>query len=244
MLGNAFAQQSSLNPLHNLYDTWTFRVQSLDDAHMRPDADEIRAFVGLPPLKPDEPISFLRTVPPKAVAAAQQPLNVVLVQLESFSGYKVGALGSTMGATPSFDALAKDGLLFTRMMSAHAHTARGVYALVTGIPDVSQDSTASRNPAAINQHSIINEFKGYKKYYFIGGSTSWANVRGVLTSAIDGIDIYEEGRLKSPSGRCLGSVDKNLFLEANEQLRNQTQPFFAYIQTSSNLGLIPFRKKT
>lgn len=234
MLGNAFAQQSSLNPLHNLYDTWTFRVQSLDDAHMRPDADEIRAFVGLPPLKPDEPISFLRTVPPKAVAAAQQPLNVVLVQLESFSGYKVGALGSPMGATPSFDALAKDGLLFTRMMSAHAHTARGVYALVTGIPDVSQDSTASRNPAAINQHSIINEFKGYKKYYFIGGSTSWANVRGVLTSAIDGIDIYEEGRLKSPVEDVWGVSDKNLFLEANEQLRNQTQPFFAYIQTSSN----------
>lgn len=234
VLSNAFAQQSALNPLHNLYDTWTFRVQSLDDAHMRPDANEIRAFVGLAPLKPDEPISFLRIVPPKAVAAAKPPLNVVLVQLESFSGYKVGALGSPMGATPSFDALAKDGLLFTRMMSAHAHTARGVYALVTGIPDVSQDSTASRNPAAINQHSIINEFKNYKKYYFIGGSTSWANVRGVLTSAIDGIDIYEEGRLKSPVEDVWGVSDKNLFLEANEQLRNQTQPFFAYIQTSSN----------
>ncbi|OFZ69044.1 MAG: hypothetical protein A2V79_00075 [Betaproteobacteria bacterium RBG_16_56_24] len=239
VLGNAFAQQSSLNPLHNLYDTWTFRVQSLDDAHMRPDADEIRAFVGLPPLKPDEPISFLRIVPPMAAAAAKPPLNVVLVQLESFAGHKVGALGSTMGATPSFDALAKDGLLFNRMMSAHAHTARGVYAMVTGIPDVSQDSTASRNPAAINQHSIINEFKGYKKYYFIGGSTSWANVRGVLTSAIDGIDIYEEGRLKSPVEDVWGVSDKNLFLEANELIRAHTQsspqqPFFAYIQTSSN----------
>lgn len=234
VLANAFAQQSALNPLHNLYDTWTFRVQSLDDAHMRPDANEIRDFVGLPPLKPDEPISFLRIVPPKTRPTGQPPLNVVLVQLESFAGHKVGALGSPMGATPSFDALARDGLLFTRMMSAHAHTARGVYAMVTGIPDVSQDSTASRNPAAINQHSIINEFKGYKKYYFIGGSTSWANVRGVLTSAIDGIDIYEEGRFKSPVEDVWGISDKNLFLEANEQLRQQTQPFFAYIQTSSN----------
>ena len=98
---------------------------------------------------------------------------------------------------------------------------------------------ASRNPAAINQHSIINEFKGYKKYYFIGGSTSWANVRGVLTSAIDGIDIYEEGRLKSPVEDVWGASDKNLFLEANELIRAHTQsspqqPFFAYIQTSSN----------
>jgi phosphoglycerol transferase MdoB-like AlkP superfamily enzyme len=234
VLSNTFAQQSALNPLHNLFDTWTFRQQSLDDAHMRPDANEIRAFVGLPPLKPDEPISFLRTVSPRAKVAGQPLLNVVLVQLESFAGHKVGALGSPMGATPSFDALARDGLLFTRMMSAHAHTARGVYALVTGIPDVSQYSTASRNPAATNQHSIINDFKGYKKYYFIGGSTSWANVRGMLTAAIDGIDIYEEGQFTSPVEDVWGISDKNLFLEANEQLRKQTQPFFAYIQTSSN----------
>jgi phosphoglycerol transferase MdoB-like AlkP superfamily enzyme len=234
MLPNAFAQQSALNPLHNLYDTWTFRVQSLDDAHMRPDANEIRAFVGLPPLKSDEPLSFMRIVPPKEHVSGQVPLNVVLVQLESFAGHKVGALGSPMGATPAFDALAKDGLLFTRMMSAHAHTARGVFALVTGIPDVSQDSTASRNPAATNQHSIINDFKDYKKYYFIGGSTSWANVRGVLTANIDGIDIFEEGRFQSPVEDVWGISDKNLFFEANEQLRKQTQPFFAYIQTSSN----------
>lgn len=238
-LSNAFAKESALNPLHNLYDTWTFRQQSLDDAHMRPDANEIRAFVGLPPLKADEPISFLRTVPAKTKVAGQPPLNVVLVQLESFAGHKVGALGSPMGATPSFDTLAKDGLLFTRMMSAHAHTARGVYAMVTGIPDVSLYSTASRNPAATNQHSIINEFKDYKKYYFIGGSTSWANVRGVLTDAIDGIDIYEEGRLKSQVEDVWGVSDRNLFLEANEVLRahtqsNPQQPFFAYIQTSSN----------
>ena len=239
VLANAFAQQSSLNPLHNLYDTWTFREQSLNDAQMRPDANQIRAFVGLPALKEGEPISFLRSVPPDPEAAGKPPPNIVLVQLESFAGHKVGALGSPMGATPAFDALAKNGLLFTRMMSAHAHTARGVFAIVTGMPDVSQYSTASRNPAATNQHSIINEFKGYKKYYFIGGSTSWANVRGVLTANIDGIEIFEEGRLKSPVEDVWGVSDKNLFFEANEQLRAQAesnphQPFFAYIQTASN----------
>ncbi len=233
-LSNVFAQQSSLNPLHNLYDTWTFREQSLDATQMRPDANEIRAFVGLPPLKADEDISFFRIIPPNKIAADKPPLNVVLVLLESFAAHKVGAFGSKMGATPAFDQLAQDGLLFTRMMSAHAHTARGVFATVTGIPDVSQYSTASRNPAATNQHTIINEFKNYKKYYFIGGSTSWANVRGILTANIDGVDIYEEGRLKSPMADGWGVSDKNLFLEANEQFRTQAKPFFAIIQTSGN----------
>jgi phosphoglycerol transferase MdoB-like AlkP superfamily enzyme len=233
-LQNAFAQALSLNPLHNLYDTWTFRAQSLGDAEMRPDADAIRAFVGLPALKPGEPISFLRTVPAKAERAGQPPMNVVLVLLESFAAHKVGAIGSPLGATPNYDALAKDGLLFTRMMSAHGHTARGVFTTVTGMPDVSVESTASRNPAASNQQSIINEFAGYKKFYFIGGSTSWANVRGVLTASIDDIDIVEQTRLKSPVVDVWGVSDKNLFLEANEMFRAQQKPFFAMIQTSGN----------
>ena len=233
-LPNTFSQSLALNPLHSLYDTWTFRVQRLDDSQMRPGADRVRAFVGLPALKPGEPISFLRTVPPKPAAANEPPLNVVLVQLESFAAHKTGVLGNPLGATPAFDALAKDGLLFTHMMTAHAHTARGVWALVTGLPDVSRESTASRNPAAANQHSIINEFKGYKKFYFIGGSTSWANVRGVLTGNIDGIDIYEQQRYKAPVVDVWGVSDKSVFFGANEVFRAQKQPFFAYIQTSGN----------
>ncbi len=230
-LPHSFAQSLALNPLQSLSDSWSFRAQRLDDAQIRPDADAIRSFVGLPPLKPGEPISFLRTVPPKPGA---EPVNVVLVLLESFAAHKTGALGNPLGATPSFDALARDGLLFTRMMSAHSHTARGVFATVTGMPDVSAQSTASRNPAATNQHSIVNEFKGHKKFYFIGGSTSWANVRGVLTANIDGIEIYEQGRLKSPSVDVWGVSDKNLFLEANDLFREQKTPFFAIVQTSGN----------
>jgi phosphoglycerol transferase MdoB-like AlkP superfamily enzyme len=235
-LTSAFAQQLALNPLHNLYDTWSFHEQSIDEAAIRPNADFIRAFVGLPPLQPGKAVSFLRSVPakPQVLSGDRPPLNVVLVLLESFAGHKVGALGNPLGATPSFDALARDGVLFTRMMSAHAHTARGVFASVTGIPDVSIHSTASRNPLAANQHTIINEFKNYAKYYFIGGSTSWANIRGLLAANIDGIEIYEEGRLKSKSEDVWGVSDKNLLLEANEILREQSKPFFAMIQTAGN----------
>lgn len=233
-LPNTFAQALALNPLHSLYDTWTFRERRLGDAQMRPDADEIRAFLGLPPLQPGEPLSFLRVVPPRPGLAGKPPANVVLVLLESFAAHKTGILGNPLGATPSFDAMANSGLLFSRMMSAHSHTARGVFATITGLPDVSRESTASRNPAATNQHTIINEFKGYKKFYFIGGSTSWANVRGVLSANIDRIDIYEQTRLKSPVVDVWGVSDKNLLLEANDVLREQRQPFFAFIQTSGN----------
>ena len=233
-LPHGFSQQLALNPLHNLYDTWTFRDQRIDDVRMRPDADAIRAFVGLPPLAPGEPISFLRSVPPDPRRAGQPPMNVVLVLLESFAAHKVGAIGSALGATPSFDAMARDGLLFTRMMTAHAHTARGVFATVTSLPDVSLQGTATRNPAATQQHSIAAEFRTHKKLYFIGGSTSWANVRGLLASSLPGIDLFEQERYRSPALDVWGISDKNMLIEANEVLRAQTGPFFAILQTSGN----------
>ena len=233
-LPHVFAQQLALNPQHNLVDTWEFRAQQIDDVRMRPDANAIRAFVGLPPLAAGEPISFLRSMPANAAMANKPPLNVVLVLLESFAGHKVGALGSPLGATPVFDAMARDGLLFTRMMSAHAHTARGVFATLTSLPDVSRQGTATRNPAATQQHSIAAEFKAHKKLYFIGGSTSWANVRGLLAASLVGIDIVEQNRLRSPVVDVWGVSDKNLFIEANEMLAAQTEPFLAIVQTSGN----------
>ncbi len=231
-LPSAFAQQLALNPLHNLYDTWTFRDVGIDELKLRPAANRVRGFVGLAPLQASEPISLLRSVPARPGGGA--PPNVVLVLLESFAGHKVGALGSPLGATPHFDALARDGLLFTHMMSAHGHTARGVFATVTAMPDVSRQSTASRNPAAANQFTIVNEFKPHKKFYFIGGSTSWANVRGLLAGNIAGIEIVEQSRLKSPVVDVWGVSDKNLLLEANDWFKAQTQPFFAIVQTSGN----------
>ena len=233
-LPSAFAQAVALNPLHNLVDTWSFRDTGIDELRLRPAANRMRAFVGLPPLQGNEPISLLREVAPKLHAANAPPPNVVLVLLESFAGHKVGALGSPLGATPNFDALAKQGLLFTHMMSAHAHTARGVFATITALPDVSRQSTASRNPAAADQFTIASEFKQHKKFYFIGGSTSWANVRGLLAANIPGIEIVEQDRLKAPVVDVWGVSDKNLLLEANQWLGAQPQPFFAVIQTSGN----------
>jgi len=233
-LPNLFAQQLALNPQHNLYDTWAFREQRIDAARMRTDADAIRSFVGLPPLAAAEPISFLRAVPADPRMVGRPPLNVVVVLLESFAGHKVGALGSPMGATPVFDAMARDGLLFTRMMSAHAHTARGVFATITGLPDVSRRGTATRNPAATRQHTIAAEFKAHRKLYFTGGSTSWANVRGLLASSLPGIDIVEQDRLRAPAVDVWGVSDKNLFIEAHQILSEQQGPFFAVIQTSGN----------
>jgi phosphoglycerol transferase MdoB-like AlkP superfamily enzyme len=137
--------------------------------------------------------------------------------------------------TPFFDSISERGIFFDRCFTPSYGTARGVWALITGIPDIEEPTTtSSRNPAAVDQHTIINDFKNYNKLYFIGGSTSWANIRGLLTNNIKGLHLYEQDDYHSPKVDVWGISDKNLFLEANQTLRKQDKPFFAIIQTADN----------
>jgi phosphoglycerol transferase MdoB-like AlkP superfamily enzyme len=161
--------------------------------------------------------------------------NVVVVICESFSAYKSSMWGNPLNTTPFFDSLSRRGLFFDHCFTPSYGTARGVWAVVTGIPDVAPaTSTSSRNPAAVDQHTIINDFEGYQKYYFLGGSTSWANIRGLLTNNIRGLHLYEQDDYRAPKVDVWGISDKNLFLEATRVLKGQREPFLAIIQTADN----------
>jgi arylsulfatase A-like enzyme len=130
--------------------------------------------------------------------------------------------------------MCNNGIFYDRCFTPAYGTARGVWATVTGIPDVENPKTASRNPNAVNQHTIINDFKDYDHYYFLGGSANWANIRGLLTNNINNVHLYEEDSYKASSIDVWGISDKNLFLEANNVLKEQRKPFFAVIQTADN----------
>jgi glucan phosphoethanolaminetransferase (alkaline phosphatase superfamily) len=117
--------------------------------------------------------------------------NIVLVICESFSAYKSSMYGNPLNTTPYFNEMCKNGVFFDRCFTPAYGTARGVWATITGIPDVESPSTASRNPNAVDQHTIINNFN-YTNYYFLGGSANWANIRGVLTNNIRELQLYEE----------------------------------------------------
>jgi phosphoglycerol transferase MdoB-like AlkP superfamily enzyme len=147
--------------------------------------------------------------------------------------YKSSMSGNPLNTTPYFNELCKQGVFFNKCFSPHFATARAVFSILTGIPDVQLSKFSSRNEASLNQHTIINNFEEYKKFYFIGGSSEFNNFKGLLSNIKD-VDLYEEGRYKSPKVNVWGISDKSLFLEANNVLKQQQKPFFAIIQTADN----------
>lgn len=222
----------ALNPFQSFFSSLKFRSAGFDVAKTRQYYSLLASKLGIE--KPDSnALNFTRTIQVADSAIASQP-NIVLVICESFSAYKSSMWGNPLNTTPYFNELSKKGVFFKNCFSPAYGTARGVWAIVTGIPDVTELKTASRNPSLVDQHTIMNDIKGYEKFYFLGGSASWANIRGVLTNNIHGLHMYEQEDYSSPKIDVWGISDKNLFLEANKVLKQQTKPFFAIIQTADN----------
>ena len=159
---------------------------------------------------------------------------MVIVLLESFAAYKTGSFGNPLDPTPRFDALAREGTLYTRFFTPTWGTARSVWATVTGLPDVETDLTATRNPLLVSQNSILNDFTGYEKLYFLGGSLNWANIRGLLAANIAGLRLFEEGSYSAPRVDVWGISDLDLFEEANRVFTGIGKPFVAIVQTSGS----------
>jgi phosphoglycerol transferase MdoB-like AlkP superfamily enzyme len=230
-LNDNFKSYVALNPLQNFFSTLQFRKPSFDDEKAKSYFPLISRFLQLD----SENIvnrDYSREVLPNSKSLESRP-NVVLVVCESFSMYKSTMSGNPLNSTPYFKQLCDSGIFFNRCFTPTFGTARGVFAIVTGIPDVQLSEFSTRNPAAIHQHTIINSFEGYHKFYFLGGNSDFNNFDGLIKN-INDVKIYQEGSFKSKPLNVWGISDKNLFLEAENIFSQQTKPFFAIIQTADN----------
>lgn len=225
-----FKSNLSLNPVQSFLSTLKFRNSTFDLKKVKEYYPLMVQYLNIK--NPDSlQLNYKRII---QNTTPVHPPNIVVVICESFSGYKSSMWGNPLNTTPYFNKLCNEGIFFDRCFTPAYGTARGVWAVLTGIPDVEYPTTSSRNPAYVEQHSIINDYKGYEKFYFIGGSSSWANIRGLLTNNIDSLHLYEQFDYKSKPLDVWGISDKNLFLEANNVLKKQQRPFFAIIQTADN----------
>lgn len=228
-LNDNFKSYLALNPLQNFFTTLRFRKPVLDNSKVGQYYSRVHEFLQLDKY---DTKNYERVVHPSGNALESQP-NVVLVFCESFSMYKSSMSGNPLNSTPYFNNLCKEGIFFDRCFSATFGTARGVFATLTGIPDVQLSKFSTRNPEALNQFTIINNFEGYDKYYFLGGNSDFNNFRGLVGNIKD-VKIFDEGKFSSPKLNVWGISDKNLFLEADKVMKQQTKPFFTIIQTSDN----------
>lgn len=233
---NNAVNQFSLNPILYFFDSFSFRSEGVDINEFKKYYPIIAKDLDLP----KKEISFERKV---IFDSIQSPkMNVVFVMLESLGVKPLSYFGNEINSSPNFDSIIQNSLLFSNFYVHKSGTAASVFASVTGLPDIDNIKTASRNPLIIDQRILFDQFKGYEKNYFLGGSANWANIRGIFQSNIEGLSIFEEGSYESENRADVWGIDDyELFKEADKELtklHDQNKPFVAYIQTASNH--IPF----
>jgi len=128
-------------------------------------------------------------------------------------------------------------LVFERCFVPTGPTARSVFSMLSGVPDTPSSKpmgSASRDPQMVEQNVVVNALEGWRKFYFLGGSTNWANIRSVTQGNIDDLTVYEEGSYGRERSDIWGISDLEMFEVALDVFDRQEGPFFAFLQTSGN----------
>lgn len=228
-----FVADLSLNPVLFLNDTYSFRENPYDTAKVKSYYEQLSTYWGVEK-KDESNLSFKRPVALTPVPTPKPP-NVIYIIMESFAAYKTGTWGNKLSPSPYFDRYAKEGILFKNFFVPSEATARSIFTMFTSSPDMTMRTTSTRNPFLVEQNTVLNAFKNYEKYYFIGGSASWGNIRGVLKNNAKDLQFYEESNLEGPRTDVWGLSDYDLFKATIKVLsqRRSDKPFFAYIQSAS-----------
>lgn len=224
--------QFALNPVLNFFDSFAYRSEGVNMDEFKKYYPVIAKRLNLP----KDSISFERKVTFDSTYAKKP--NVVIVMMESLGVKPISYYGNPMKNTPVLDSLITQSVSFPNFYIHKYGTAASVFASITGLPDIQNVRTASRNPLLQDQRILFDQFIDYEKLYFLGGSANWANIRSIFQSNIKGLKIFEEGSYETENRADVWGIDDyQLFKESNnklEKLSKKNKPFIAYIQTSSN----------
>ncbi|MDR0234595.1 MAG: LTA synthase family protein, partial [Zoogloeaceae bacterium] len=167
--------------------------------------------------------------------------HVVVIIMESFAGHSVGALGAGGQITPYFDALAKEGLLFTRFFSNGTHTHQGMFATMACFPNLPGFEYLMQMPEGGHKFSGLPQLlskRGFADVYVYNGDFAWDNQLGFFGNqgmgGFVGRHDYVNPVVSDPTW---GVSDQDMFTRALEELDRLAatgKPFYALLQTLSN----------
>jgi phosphoglycerol transferase MdoB-like AlkP superfamily enzyme len=182
------------------------------------------------------PNPFDRGIPGRG---PEERLNVVLISVEALSADFMTAFGNTEGLTPRLDALARDGLLFTRLYATGTRTVRGLEALTLSFPPTPGFSIVKRpdNQGLFTLGEVFKE-RGYEPLYLYGGYSYFDNMEAFFSG--NGYTVIDRTAIESRDitfENIWGVADEDLFKLTIGELDKRWaahKPFFAHVMTVSN----------
>lgn len=173
----------------------------------------------------------------------QRP-NIVVLLLESWDASNVDAMRAAMGkqtrgATPNFDALARNGRLYTNFFAVGQRSIEGITGLVAGIPGT-PGMPQMGSGLEQNRMSFLGELakaQGYRTIFLQSSKRGSFHVDAIASRA--GFETYlgaediEELHTDKTADASWGTWDHNTFQAANQLFSSAQKPFLGFIFSSS-----------
>ena len=232
-LNGPFCAYHSVDRPRSLKSNWFPLPDAIKTAH------ETILTPGEAAVDPNYPL--LRTRP----GTATDKPNVVVIMLESWDAAYTDVHRRQMGLeplgfTPCYDALSREGLLFTRFYACGQRSMEGMAALLCGVPTLPQIPYLGRGleQSRLSFLGHLARKEGYETFFI--QSCKRDTFRNDLVAARVGFETYlgaEDIPPETPAYRRTGlngaAWDHEMFAEAQRRLAKAKRPYLAFLYTSS-----------
>jgi phosphoglycerol transferase MdoB-like AlkP superfamily enzyme len=162
--------------------------------------------------------------------------DIMIIVLESFSGYLIGPLGGDSLVTPNMNRYAKEGILFSEFYASGTRTDKAMPAILDGYPAQPAQSIIKEPKKSQSLPSLVKLLieNGYHSSFWYGGEINFANFNSfVIGSGFNEIVTmadFDPGNYNSK----WGVHDHILFETLKDSMRVVQEPFLKVILTLSS----------
>jgi phosphoglycerol transferase MdoB-like AlkP superfamily enzyme len=232
---NVFANELQANGMYRFY--LAFMNSELDYFKFYKTLPEKEAFALLGNQIPA--ISGVSSLRPITGTAAENPKNVVLITIESYSADFMKMYGNDQNITPFLDNLAQKSLLFTNLYAVGNRTVRGLEAVTLCFPPTAGESVVKRkdNKDKFSTGALFKE-KGYDVKFLYGGDAFFDNMEDFFAG--NGYDIVDKKSFTPEEvtfANIWGVCDEDMANKAIKVMNAEAKtgkPFFNHWMTVSN----------
>jgi len=178
-----------------------------------------------------------------------EPVNVVLVLLESFSNKVIEPLGGMSGITPRLNEFCKDGIAFDSFYATGNRSDKGISALICGFPSDMSRTTVLNTPDQMRGLDYFPRYfadRDYNMSFYYGGDVNFYNTRAVtIQSGIENIVSKDKFPLELGLKQKWGVPDEYLYDRLFSDLKEEKEPFFSIVYNISShepFDVVDFQK--
>jgi phosphoglycerol transferase MdoB-like AlkP superfamily enzyme len=172
---------------------------------------------------------------PERVLNTNRP-DIMIIILESFSGYLIGDIGGDSLVTPNFNRYSKEGILFSNFYASGSRTDKAIPAILDGYPALPVQSVIKEPKKSQSLPNIVKILidQGYNSSFWYGGEINFANFNSFVIGSGFRQIITKSNFAPENYNSKWGVHDHVMFKALEDSMRGIKEPFISVVLTLSS----------